>query len=190
MMVTACGSQGTTAVSPDTLMTSAGEPSPDVPTFGQLGPVRYGFAPQRLKRAEIELGLPPLFDESTWAMKFLPIDRAERLGRDECSYGSEQAQTCTAEAERGLALALLERPIADYRRGFLENGIPARALHTDSLNGASGFCFTSNDRGSGNDWCYYSVAERTLLVARRYAARGAPVDPDLGEVLNTLRIPT
>ena len=165
------------------------ELSPDVPTMGSIGSVRYGFAPERLTRAEIQIELPPRYSSSVWATKLFSAERAPLLGANSCHYGGAGAQTCTAEREEGLALALLERPIADYRETFLGNGIPESALSRDTLAGATGFCFAAVVTGGGMDYCYYGVNERTLLVARRFSERGAPDDPALGEVLDNLHIP-
>jgi len=163
---------------------------PDAPTMGTIGPVHYGFSPESLTRAEIQLELPPRFDSTVWATKLFSAERAPLLGGGSCRYGgSPAAQTCTAEKEDGLALALLERPIADYRGNFASGGIPASALRPDMLAGASGFCFTISAAGDGTDYCYYAVSERTLLVSRRFSERGAPDEPAFAEVLESLRIP-
>ena len=161
----------------------------DTPSLGNVGPVAYGFDPQRLIRAEIQLDLPPGYHSAIWATKLIRVDRAEKLGEDLCRYGeSGRTQACTALQEDGLALALLERPIEVYRRSFIDAGIAENELVPRQLAGARGFAFTAKAEGAGITYGFYPVDERTLLVARRFSGGERPIDPAIGEVLETLQI--
>ena len=168
----------------------AGSASGDTPSLGHVGPITYGFDPQRLTRAEIQLDVPPAYETAIWATKLIPVERADRLGEESCHYGeSGLAQACTAHQEDGLALALLERPIAHYRQSFVEAGVSENELAPDELAGTSGFAFTATAEGSGISYGFFNVDERTLLVARRFSDGEQPIDPAIEQVLETLRVP-
>lgn len=138
---------------------------------GRLGPVEYGFDPRHLIRAEVDLALPPAYELTAWAVKLIPVERAELLGEDGCTYGqSGLRETCTAAKEVGLSLSLLERPLRDYRSAFAEGGIPAEEMEPTAMFGEEGFSFTAQAEGSGIHYRFVPVGERTLLIARRFAA--------------------
>jgi hypothetical protein len=160
----------------------------DAPTMGHLGQVRYGYDPNRLTRAEIQIELPPDYEDLAWATKLIPVARARLLGQETCRYGqSGREQTCTAEAEDGLAMALLEGQIGDYRQAFLEDDVPADELSADTIVGVAGFSFTAQAEGEGVRYRFFPVEDRTLLLALRYS--GGPPAPDAAtaEVLETIR---
>lgn len=194
ILLAACGQDRSGEPRPSTdqgAASSPAAPSEDAPSIGHVGPIAYGFDPQRLTRAEIQLDLPPDYDTTVWATKLILVERAERLGEESCHYGaSGRTQACTAQQEDGLALALLERPIADYRRSFVNAEIPEGDLTPEQLAGTSGFAFTAAAEGAGVNYSFFPVGERTLLVARRFSDGERPIDPAIGDVLETLRIPS
>ncbi len=195
--VTACGEQdrqsGAEPVDPPAtrnVVQLATPPSTDLETFGSIGPVVYAFAPGRLTRAEIQLDLPPAYTTTVWATKMIPVARAALLGEDQCRYGRSQVpQTCTAEAEDGLALALLDRPLADYRRQFVQAGLPELALKPAALADARGFEFTAENGGTVTSYGFYPAGERVLLVTLRGSANSVRNDPDIDRVLASLQLP-
>lgn len=162
----------------------------NVLTTGSLGPVTYGFAPELLTRAEIQLPLPPAYTMSVWATKLIPISRAAALGEDSCRYGqAEPLQTCTAEKEDGLTIALLERPLADYRAAFVRAG-SGEALQPATLAGSSGFAFLASTQDARATYGFYAVEDRTLLVARQSSGTGGrALDAAFQEVLESLHLP-
>lgn len=162
----------------------------DAPTLGNIGPVTYAFAPERLTRAEIELAVPPANEATAWATKLIPSGRAARLGERACRYGEQtREQVCTAEKEVGLAMALLERPLADYRRAFAEAGIGVEELAPVSLGGCRGFSFAAEAEGSSITYRFHPAGGRTLLIARQFAGSARQPDADLSAVLESLTLP-
>ena len=162
----------------------------DAPARGSVGPIEYSFAPQILTRTEIQIKVPPGFDHLAWATKLIPLGRASTLGEMSCRYGaSGQVQLCSADREDGLAMALLERPIGDYRRQFANDSAQGSKLEPSTLAGHSGFKYSLATAASGVIYGFYPVGERTLLLARRFSAAGAAVDPAIGQVLMSLRFP-
>lgn len=196
-LVTACGAQDQPAgrEHPDTaadenVAALATPPSTDLETVGSIGRVVYAFAPERLTRAEIRLDLPPGYDTAVWATKLIPAARAAMLGEEQCRYGSSRLpQTCTAEAEDGLALALLDRPLADYRQKFGQAGLSEATLEPAALADARGFQFTAEDGGTVTTYGFYPAGERVLLVAVRAPTRTIRQDPDIERVLDSLQLP-
>ena len=181
-------SQGNPAVSPtEQTFESATPAAGDAPSMGQIGQVRFGYDPNRLIRAEVQVKLPPDFREKVWATKLIPVDRAMRLGEETCRYGrSGSDEVCTAEAEDGLAMALLERQIGDYRRALLDSGVPEDELGADMIAAVEGFSFTAQADGSRMQYRFFPVEERTLLLALTYSGGQMSADPAIADVLETI----
>ena len=188
----ACGANRGEQATQDRAGSAAARASPveDAPTTGSIGPVEYRFAPQRLTRAEIQIEVPPGYKSSAWATKLVPIERARALGEKSCRYGSSSdAQVCSAEMEDGLAMALLDRPIGDYRRAFTEESAQGAKLEPSTRARRQGFKYSVAAGTSAVIYAFYPVGERTLLLARRFSEGGAALDPALGQVLASLRFP-
>lgn len=161
----------------------------DALTTGHLGAVEYSFDSARLVRAEIQLGLPPDYERAVWAIKLIPIAHAQRLGEKSCHYGpSTEPETCTAENAEGLSMALLERPIEDYRETFLGAGTPESDLHAIEHAGAHGFSFAGGATSGRVEYIFLPVEERTLLLALHFSREEGSSDPALDEVLLNLKI--
>jgi hypothetical protein len=163
-------------------------PAPEVETTGSVGPVNYSFAPRRLTRTEIQVPVPLGVADPVWATKLIPAARTAALGDDVCRYaGSERLQMCTAEQEDGLALALLDRPIAHYRTA-LESRAAADQLRATALAGAAGFELADEQEGVRLSYGFFPAGERTFMVAQRVSA-GSAIDPALLQVLESLHLP-
>ena len=146
----------------------AGEPAFE--SVARVGPLRFGYDRTALTLAELQIEVPPGYDDPVWAVKLIPADRARLLGEEGCRYGqSGLEETCNARDEPGLVLALLERPLADYRQAFAAQDLND-ALAPARIDGAQGFSFTSQAEGSGVEYRFVAVDQRTLLVARRFSA--------------------
>ena len=164
-------------------------PSP-APTIGSIGPIEYRFDPQRVSRAELQLAIPPGFTTTVWGIKLIPADRASELGENRCRYGKvEKLQACTVEEEDGLAMALLERPIADYRAAFAEAGIHEADLQASVISDRQGFRFTTPERIARTTYGFYPAGERTLLLAKRFSPGREELDPAIADALDSLRFP-
>ena len=138
-------------------------------TRGSIGQVDYRFDAQRLTRAEIDLALPPDFEATTFAVKFIPAELSGNIGTEGCSYGkSADNDECTADEEVGIALALLERPIAHYRDTF-DDSDPADGSFDEDiiLAGHRGFALSQNGAKTRMRFTFLPVEGRTLLVAER-----------------------
>jgi len=150
---------------PETRASTDPEPMADF----HLGPLRIEYDSTRLTLAELAIDLPPGYEDEAAVVKLIPVERASVLGQETCRYGqSGNAQPCNAEDEAGLVLALLERPLADYRQAFAAQDLED-ALGPARIDGAQGFSFTAQAEGSGIEYRFVPVQERTLLVARQFA---------------------
>ncbi|RKF21940.1 hypothetical protein D6851_07975 [Altericroceibacterium spongiae] len=156
--------------------------------FGTIGPVTYKFDRQRLVPAEIEIPVPPAYDESIWGIKLLPASRAAMLGNENCIYGnSRQTQLCDAEHEIGLEMAMLERPLPFYRDAFTSATIPEDELRRTNLMGQTGFAFTASAEGSGTEYRFIPVDGRTLLIARRFSRTNDAGSRAIAETIRSLK---
>ena len=158
-------------------LAACGRPAPSDPAdknpevrraSARLGPVRYSFDASRLTLAEVMLALPPRYQEMMWAVKLIPAKRAAMLGSQACDYRSTGvAEMCNSQDEAGLALALLERPLADYRRAFEEADVGDIELFDTSVDGVAGFAFTAEPEDGGRQYRFVPVRDRTFVIARR-----------------------
>ena len=165
-------------------------PVREVQAVATVGPIEYFFSPERLTRSEIQLRLPPEDKGSVWATKLIPAERAAMLGAERCRYGaSQQLEMCTAELEEGVALALLERPLGDYRRSFETPGEAGTAVRPAAIAGATGFEYRRTLDGAVMTYSFYPAGERTLLVTKRESEGSGELDPALREVLASLQLP-
>jgi len=139
-------------------------------TGATLGPIHYEFDPTQLLMAEVLVRIPPDRDEQVWAAKLIAFQRADMLGQDLCQYEqSGRLEMCDAQKEPGLALALLARPLTDYREAFVRNGLEDK-LSTAELDGSRGFTFTAQAGRSRIEYHFLPLQDRTVLVARRSIA--------------------
>ena len=162
----------------------------DAPTAGNIGSVQYGFDPNALTRAEVQLAIPPDFEEKIWAIKLIPIERADRLGQTDCRYdSSDRTQPCTADLEDGLTMALLERPIGHYRRGLLDEGIEPGALRPDRVAETDGFAYLVRREPAAIVYRFFPAEDRTFLLSQHLEDRNEMRDPAIRQVLATLSLP-
>ena len=151
-----------------------------------LGPIEYEFDPMQLTRAEIQLPLPPSRSETTFAVKLIPQDAFENLGTLGCSYGiSADNVECTAEEEVGVALAMLERPIADYREEFATAGENLRPVRID---GQEGFSWTASEADSGLQYSFVPYDGQTVLVVRRFDRASPRIDKAIQTVIRSVNL--
>lgn len=153
---------------------------------GTLGPVRFEYDATQLMLAEVLVELPPDYADQVWAAKLIPVARARLLGQDRCRYGeSGRTQTCNAESEAGLILALLERPLSDYRRAFVRKRMED-ALSPARVDGTHGFSFTAQAEGSGIEFRFLALEERTVLVARQFVVGQNEGAEAINEVIRSI----
>ena len=151
-----------------------------------LGPIEYTFDPVQLTRAEIQLPLPPSRSEMAFAVKLIPQDAFENLGTMGCSYGiSADNVECTAEEEVGVALAMLERPIADYREDFTAAG---EGLQPVKIDGHEGFSWTSSEADSGLQYSFVPYEGQTVLVVRRFDREQPRIDRAIQTVIRSVNL--
>ena len=163
----------------------------DAPTRGQIGQVQYGFDPRHLTRAEVQLPIPLDFKDTVWATKLIPRERADALGGKTCHYGtSAPFDVCTAESEDGLTMALLERPIGDYRRALLDRDVSPDELVPDRIADTDGFSFSTQFDHQNMRYRYFPIGDRTLLLATRADQPQATRDPAIAQVLANLVLPS
>jgi len=156
---------------------------------GTIGPVSYSFDDSRLTRTEVELPIPPDYRTRVWAVKLIPTERAEMLGETACRYGDAQAdEVCNVADEAGLALAMLERPIADYRANFTRDGFGEEQLGSTEIGGRVGFAFNSETDGQPTEYRFVPVAGRTLMLARQAGPGLGQASKAIGAVMSGLRI--
>lgn len=156
---------------------------------GTLGKVNYSFDTRLLTRAEIDLPLPPDFTESVFAIKLIPIAYADNLGSPGCSYGiSLDDETCTAEEEIGIALALLERPIADYRTEIEAENLSPGQIMTHKIAGMDSFTVRFERDPTRQSYTYMPVEERTLVIAQRKSEGENAASAALDEVIASLSL--
>lgn len=155
-----------------------------------LGPVRYAYDTGVLTRAEISLPLPPGFDESVFAVKFIPTDLLGNLGDPNCSYEREADDIeCTAEQEIGFALAFLERPIDTYGEALMDHLDDTMTVEPASIRGHEGFTLETPRGGTVLRYTFLPVAGRTLLLVERRQADIVVGAEALAQVRDSLRFP-
>lgn len=151
-----------------------------------LDPLGYSYDDTALTITEVTLSIPPAYDDNTRATKLIPLERAEQLGEEQCSYGeSGLISVCNAEQEAGVALALLARPLEEYRAAFTDEQMGG-SLVESTLDGATGFAFTAQVEGSGTEYGFYPLGERTLLVARQFAYGQDEGEEAIRDVIDSL----
>ncbi len=135
---------------------------------GTIGPVAYTYDTSVLTRAEIRLPLPPTYDETEFAVKFLPRDLVETLGAERCSYEEPDGNDdCTAEQEIGFALAFLERPVEDYGEALIDNLDENMRVEGIEMAGRAGFALYTMRNGTMLRYTFLPVDSRTLLMVER-----------------------
>jgi hypothetical protein len=178
VLLTGCGdsptppeAEGAQGSSPTEQVQAEGEnAAADLRNFASatLGPIRYRFDPRELIMAEVFIQVPPGGGEQLWGAKLIPIQRADLLGQDRCQYGETgRTETCEAQKEAGLVLALLERPLEHYREAFQEKGL-GDELSPAQLDGSRGFSFTAEAEGSDLKYHFLPLRDRTILLARQF----------------------
>ena len=171
---------GSAQATPSFVSSAAQTPS----RHASLGPIEYDFDPMQLTRAEIQLPLPPSRAETAFAVKLIPQEAFENLGTMGCSYGiSIDNVECTAEEEVGVALAMLERPIADYRDGFTQAGEDLQPVRID---GHEGFSWTASEADSGLQYSFVPYQGQTVLVVRRFDRENPRIDKAIQTVIRSV----
>ncbi|MBC7158476.1 MAG: hypothetical protein H5U21_00285 [Porphyrobacter sp.] len=181
-LVSGCGGQSEEAAEPPALP----QASPDPVAFATIGPIRFEYDTAELTLAELPIDLPPDYATQAWAVKLIPVERAAQLGQVRCTYGQPgPVRLCVAEAEPGLVMALLERPLGEYRDDFTQARL-GDAITPTQLNGQTGFSFTAESNGTGIEYRYIPVEERTLLVARQFAPGHPARSPAMEDVIRSI----
>ena len=180
------------------------QPEPDEPTApaitaqasadpmqeDMLGPVQYAYDTGVLSRAEISLPLPPDFEESVFAVKFIPTELLDNLGDPNCSYEHDADDSaCTAEQEIGFALAFLERPIDTYGDAVFDRLDDSMTVAPASVRGHEGFSLQTARGGTMLHYTFLPVEGRTLLLVERSQDDIAAGAEALAQVRDSLRFP-
>ncbi len=166
------------------------EASADPMQEDTLGPVHYAYDTGVLTRAEISLPLPPDFEESVFAVKFLPTELLDNLGDTACSYENEADDGgCTAEQEIGFALAFLERPIDTYGEAIFDQVDDSMNVEPATVRGHEGFKLETPRGGTMLNYTFLPVAGRTLLLVERNQADSHIGAEALAQVRDSLRFP-
>ena len=153
----------------------------------RLGPVVYSFDDSRLVPTEVTLALPPAFDDTTFAAKLIPVDRAARLGSAQCRYDAdEEMDPCDAALESGVSLALLERPLAEYRAAF--GGAEIEALDDGLMDGSEGFSVEVTEGDRTAKYSFAGVGDRTLLVVEQSEGDEPALEQDVARVVATVHV--
>lgn len=177
-----CGGQGNEAGEP-AASSHAGLASAASAT---LGPIRFEYDTAELILAELRIDLPPDYATQAWGVKLIPVERAAQLGQERCTYGQPgPMRLCAAEAEPGLMMALLERPLGEYRDDFSQARL-GDVITPTRLDGQTGFSFTAESDGAGIEYRYIPVEERTLLVARQFAPGHPARSPAMDDVIRSI----
>ncbi|MWV27751.1 hypothetical protein [Aurantiacibacter rhizosphaerae] len=157
---------------------------------GTIGPVAYSYDTSVLTRAEIRLPLPPTFEETEFAVKFLPVDLVDKLGERDCSYTRPDGDAkCTAEQEVGFALAFLERPVEHYGEALIDNLTEDMRIEAVEMAGRSGFALDTTRNGSKLRYTFLPVESRTLLMMERNQGTVSNAAEALKDVRESLRFP-
>lgn len=129
----------------------------------------YGFSvryPEILIPIEIENAtLPPNYNIEYNAVKFIPLERAQILGKNDCSYGeSGEITTCRAEMEFGIEFIYINKPLEDAVK-FLDPALLNEEYHF----GRKEIVYRIGAEGQGKDY-YFIPAEnyKTLAMVRFY----------------------
>ena len=169
LVLSACGSSNDQRATPgDGASPTSSEMAAKL-AQGTLGLVRYSYDPDALIRADIDLAVPPDFEQTVFAVKFVPVSLAENLGQPQCSFGPvHSGDACLATAEVGFAIALLERPTQYYIdnvRGsaFDDGSAPV------TVNGYEGVTVLHRADRTTTRYTFLSLDGRTLLLVDRHA---------------------
>ncbi|MGB3795257.1 MAG: hypothetical protein WA957_03030 [Alteraurantiacibacter sp.] len=135
---------------------------------GAIGPVSYSYDTSELARAEISLPLPPAFEETKFAVKFLPRDLVDKLGEERCSYEeANDNHECTAEQEIGFALAFLDRPVEYYGEQLIDHLDENMRVEGIEVQGRAGFALYTARNGTKLRYTFLPVDSRTLMMVER-----------------------
>ena len=153
-----------------------------------VGPVQYYYDTNALTKAEVLTKVPPGYGDEVWGAKLIPVSRTPLLGQDRCHYGqSGRTETCVAEKEAGLTISLLERPLAHYRQAFVDEGLDDE-LSPATFAGISGFGFGSEAEGSGTNYRFLALEDRTVLVARQFVTGSDESSEALRQVIRSISV--
>ena len=135
-----------------------------------VGPLRYAYDPEVLERVEVRASLPPDYESERDGIKLIPAERAELLGKRECSYGESGMVTeCNAEQEAGLEIVQLDGPLSRWRENFANSRMGTGPLESVELGGVSGFRFTAQAEGSGAEYTFLPAGDdAAVLVTRQF----------------------
>lgn len=162
LALASCGERDTATGEPD--MVSATDSAAENLQNTTLGPLTYQFDQGALTAADVDIAIPPGYQSTSPATKLIPEARADLLGQNGCTYGeSGETSACNAEQEIGLAVALLPRPIDEYRAAFDDE-----QLERAELDGIDGFSFTTQADGAGTEYRFFGLEGRTIMLARKF----------------------
>jgi len=164
-----CGGPDEQSAQPADEVSPATSANPASLAADTLGTIRYSYDPAALTRAEVDLAVPPDFEQSVFAIKFIPTPLVTNLGEQACSFGSiGDGHACLADLEIGFALALLDRPLSHYILA-LELAAPAQGtLEPVTVGEHEGMAFVHQSEHTTTRYTFLPAGGRTLLLADRY----------------------
>ena len=188
-ILAACSSESgdsTTRGNASGVMTSDPETAATMDPMRQarLGPVSYRFDPEILARAEVQIPIPPAYEDTAFAIKLIPRRLLDNPAAPLCTYsGEEEQRECSAEEETGVAIAILERPLADYRVGFAGMG---GELSPIEIDGHDGFAYSDSEHEGDVQYQFVPLGERSLMVARSFDANDAQATTAIRAVIRSI----
>ena len=154
-----------------------------------IGPIAFSFDRNALIETEIEMTLPPLHDDTVFAIKLVPRDAVTQPASAQCAYApSDQRKACPADEEVGLTLALLERPLSDYRRAFRLADVEPSAITGAQLDGKNGFSYRESDGEGVVEYSFIPQDMRTLVIVQRSNSDRASDALAMQRVIGSLRL--
>lgn len=154
-----------------------------------IGGIEYAFDRELLTQADVLISIPPLHETEIFARKLFPRAALGKLGSPGCEFAEDtNGGDCQASDEIGLTMALLERPIADYRAAFRAAGIPQDRITGARLQGQKGFSYREDDGASQVEYHFLAKGMRTFLVIERQDRSTPDNAMALRRVLSSIRL--
>ena len=132
--------------------------------LAQIGPLSLEYDAKQLVIAEVSVPLPTDDKRQIRGMKLIAKAREESLEQPQCP--DQPAQVCKAEAEGGLTLTMLNRPMAEIAGN--------RRTQPATLAGRQGVTWEGRFGGKPATFTLLPVDQQTLMIIRQTGGEGAP----------------
>lgn len=129
--------------------------------------------------------LPSDYGSRYESVKLIVADNLQKLGKQECIYGSRSSPvTCAAETEPGIELLTVNSPVA-----LVTMDINPSEANREIVAGREAIVYRIGAEGAGRDFYFIPVADtRTLVAIRVYEYGGFPPVPLVKSILDTLTV--